>query len=291
MDRSGRPEVIDNERQASRAMHCMEIFGGSSAREERVSTPGLDVWIYSSPYEGATDGGDVHYVSLCGGGVITRLILADVSGHGREVADVALSLRALMRKNINSKSQTRLIRVLNRQFAELAQLRRFATAVVATYLATKKTLTLCNAGHPRPLLYHADTRSWNILASDVEAVGASNLPLGIDDETPYDQFAVTLAKGDVVVAYTDALTEAQASESASLLGEDGLLSLVRDIPTEDSAVLGRSLLAAITRHRGNRPADDDASLVVLRHTADGPKRLSVGEKLDVYAKVFGLKSV
>ena len=132
-------------------MHCMEIFGGSSAREEKVSTPGLDAWIFSAPFEGAADGGDVHYVSLCGGGVITRLILADVSGHGRDVAEVASSLRSLMRKNINSKSQTRLVRALNRQFGAMAQLQRFATAIVATYLATRKTLSVCNGRAPSAL--------------------------------------------------------------------------------------------------------------------------------------------
>jgi phosphoserine phosphatase RsbU/P len=276
----------------SRAMHCMEIFGGSSAREERVSTPGLDAWISSVPFEGAADGGDVHYVSLCGGGVITRLILADVSGHGEAVAEMAVSLRALMRKNINSKSQTRLVRALNREFSALAQLRRFATAVVATYLATKKTLTVCNAGHPRPLLYRHDAKTWGVMTPEFAAKGAANLPLGIDDETPYDQFAVTLGRGDVVVIYTDALTEAQApGESVALLGEEGLLAIARDLPADDPATIGRAMLAAVARHRGDVPADDDATVVVLRHTADGPKRLSIGEKLDVYAKVFGLKRV
>ncbi len=275
-----------------RAMHCMEIFGGSSAREERVSTPGLDVWISSVPFEGATDGGDVHYVSLCGGGVITRLILADVSGHGEAVADMAVSLRALMRKNINSKSQTRLVCALNRQFAALAQMSRFATAVVATYLATRKTLTVCNAGHPRPLLYRDDAKTWSVMTPEFAAEGAANLPLGIDDQTPYDQFAVTLGRGDVVVVYTDALTEAQPPGGlAPLLGEEGLLAIARELPTDDPATIGRALLAAVSRHRGDRPADDDATVVVLRHTAGGPRRLSVGEKLDVYAKVFGLRKV
>src|SRR3954469_14864161 len=111
---------------ARHALRCMEIFGGSSAREEHLSTPGLDAWISSSPFEGAADGGDVHYLSLCGGGVITRLILADVSGHGADVAEISTSLRSLMRKNINTKSQTRLVEALNKQFTELAQLRRFA---------------------------------------------------------------------------------------------------------------------------------------------------------------------
>ncbi len=52
------------------------------------------------------------------------------------------------------------------QFAELAQLRRFATAIVATYLATTDRLTISNAAHPRPIRYRAADRAWSILASD-----------------------------------------------------------------------------------------------------------------------------
>src|SRR3954452_20426776 len=112
-------------------MHCMEIWGGSSVFDRDVSTPGLDGWVYSRPHEGAEEGGDVHYVSVCGGGIVTRLIVADVSGHGAAVAELAVALRTLMRRNINSKSQTRLVGALNRQFAALAEMSRFATAVVA----------------------------------------------------------------------------------------------------------------------------------------------------------------
>ncbi|MGL4554849.1 MAG: PP2C family protein-serine/threonine phosphatase, partial [Gemmataceae bacterium] len=147
-----------NENRAKHSEHgmaCMEIWGGSQAADTSVSTPGLDVWVYSRPYAGADGGGDVHYVSLCGGGVITRLILADVSGHGASVAEFGRSLRDMMRRNINNKSQDGLVKDLNRQFGELAKLRRFATAVVATYLTSGDRLTVCNAGHPRPLWYRA----------------------------------------------------------------------------------------------------------------------------------------
>ena len=44
-------------------------------------------------------------------------------------------------------------------------------------------------------------------------------------------------------------------------------------------------------HRGGQPADDDLTLVVLQHNGKGPKRLTITDKLDVYAKVFRLKSV
>ena len=268
-------------------MQCMEIRGGSQAVDASLSTPGLDAWVFSHPCQGAASGGDVHYLSLCGGGVITRLIVADVSGHGEEVAEFSSSLRGLMRKNINTKSQTRLIRALNRQFAERAQLQRFATAIVATYLATKRSLTLCNAGHPRPLWYRAETGEWSLLDQHIEGVG--NLPLGLDDETLYNQFALQLGPGDLLLVYTDALIES-ADPSGHLLGEQGLLGLARGIVPADPATVGRALLDAVERHRQGHAVDDDVTLVVFRHLGDGPRRLSIGDKIDVYAKVFGLKS-
>src|SRR5947209_2852574 len=177
------------------AMHCMEIWGGSHAAAARTSTPGLDVWVSSQPHEAAPHGGDVHYVSLCGGGMITRLIVADLSGHGSSAAAAALGLRKLMRRNINRKDQSRLVRALNRQFLRQSKLRRFATAVVATYLTTRDTLTVCNAGHPRPFRYRAADRAWDTLTT-ADGDGPANLPLGIDADTPYTQLAVPLGRGD-----------------------------------------------------------------------------------------------
>lgn len=273
-------------------LQCMEIWGGNDAVERAVSTPGLDAWVYSRPFDGAEDGGDVHYVSLCGGGIITRLIVADVSGHGAAVAEVAATLRSLMRRNINTKSQTRLVRAMNEQFTSLAQTSRFATAIVATYLATNDRLTICNAGHPRPFWYRARSSSWSVVSA--EALGgrpeAGNLPLGLDDETPYDQFWLQLGQGDTVVFYTDALTESESPEG-TMLGERGALNLLHGLETSDPSSLGHALLRALDEYRGGRPADDDTTLLILHHNAGPPKRMSFGEKVTVYAKVFGLKSV
>jgi sigma-B regulation protein RsbU (phosphoserine phosphatase) len=269
-------------------MQCMEIRGGSQAVEETVATPGLIAWLYSRPYEGDLTGGDVHYLSLCGGGVITRLIVADVSGHGMAVAEFSASLRAMMRKNINTKSQTRLVRALNRQFAAMAQLRRFATAVVATYLATQQRLTVCNAGHPRPIWFEAKSGKWALLDRSKGDGETGNLPLGLDDATQYSQFTVRLGRGDLVLFYTDALIEA-ADPSGRMLGEEGLLALVGRLDPSDPGRIGPALLEGIAAHRADQPADDDATLLIFRHDGGGPRRLTLGAKLDVYAKVFGLK--
>jgi serine phosphatase RsbU (regulator of sigma subunit) len=270
----------------------MEIWGGNKAVREAIATPGLDIWVFSEPYQADPQGGDVHYVSLCGGGIITRLIIADVSGHGESVARFSGALRTLMRRNINSKSQKRLVRSLNRQFTELAQLQRFATAVVATYLATTDRLQVCNAAHPRPIWYRSETRTWSLLTHEAaESVeSAMNVPLGIDEEATYDQFTVRLERGDVVIFYTDALTEAMGP-TGTMLGEQGLLEIARNLDLRSPEQLGPALLERIQCHREGVAADDDVTLLVLHHNGGPPRQPSIGERLDIYAKVFGLKSV
>ncbi len=278
----------------SPTMQCMEIRGGNRAVERSLQTPGLDLWIFSEPYHGEKAGGDVHYVSLCGGGIITRLIIADVSGHGESVDGFSVALRSLMRQNINRKSQASLVEALNVQFNQLAQLRRFATAIVATYLATTDRLTISNAAHPRPLWYRATDRAWSLLTHEAARVArpgpGSNLPLGVDEATTYEPFEVDLGAGDIVVIYTDALMEAMSPEGA-MLGEAGLLELARGLGPGLPDAFGPRLLAAVEAFRRSAPADDDVTLLVLHHNGGPPKRMSVGEKLDVYFKVFGLKPV
>ena len=73
----------------TRHMQCMEIWGGNQMVDNHVVMPGLDAWVYSRPYGQAAAGGDVHYVSSCATGRITRLLIADVSGHGSQVAQTA----------------------------------------------------------------------------------------------------------------------------------------------------------------------------------------------------------
>lgn len=274
-------------------LRCMEIWGGIEPVERALSTPGLDLWVFSRPYRGEERGGDVHYVTLCGGGLITRLVVADVSGHGSSVAEFSSMLRALLRKNINQKSQKRLVESLNREFGEIAQLRRFATTVVMTFLASTARLSISNAGHPRPLLFRAAENEWSLLYPEAgELPSAGNLPLGLDEETRYHSFDLNLARGDLVVLYTDAFSEA-TGPSGTLLGEQGLLRSVRelDVRNKTPALVGQDLLQKVAGFRRADGFEDDATLLILFHNGAGRRRLSIAEKVDVYAKVFGLKAV
>lgn len=258
----------------SERMQCMEVWGGNEPADRRVAMAGLDAAVFSAPVGESNAGGDIHYLSSCATGRITRILVADVSGHGESVADVARSLRDLMRRFINFVDPTRMIDGLNRAFASLDTAGLFATAVVATYWAPTRTLTISNAGHPRPLWYRAKHGSWSVLASegasgDPDDSGVFDIPLGIDADGRYSQFGVRLSQGDVVLFYTDALTEASSSDGR-MLGEAGFLDLVRGIPNAEPMEFVKQVVEAVAAHRGGRPSIDDTTVLALTPNQEAP---------------------
>src|SRR5450432_2166816 len=148
-------------------MQCMEVWGGSQLTSRCVELGGLEAWVFSKPYGEAQRGGDVYYASSCATGRIARLLLADVAGHGHSVASTAADLRTLMRRFVNRLDQNEFVRLLNQQFTALSKDGAFATAVVATFFEPSRRMTLCNAGHPRPLLYRAATQEWDFLGHNI----------------------------------------------------------------------------------------------------------------------------
>lgn len=273
-------------------LHAMEIWGGNQAAAERASVPGFEIYSYCQPYQGAAVGGDLRFVSTCAAGNIVRSTLADVAGHGEDASDVALRLRSLIRKHINTPNPTRFARALNSEFNQLAEAGRFATAIITTYFAPTDHLIVCNAGHPRPLLYRAGAapdgaRGWELFdqgspgalgPGSARKTGISNLPLGILDPTNYPQFATRLYPGDILISYTDALIEA-ADPAGNQLGEAGLLSIAQRTDLADPSRIGPAVLEAVAAHRAGRPAEDDATLIVHYHNGGDPPRMPMGEWL------------
>ena len=268
-------------------MSCMEVWGGSQLTERGVEFSGLDAWVYSKPFGQSPRGGDVYYASSCATGRITRLLLADVAGHGGTVAPTASDLRLLMRRFVNRLDQTEFVRLLNRQFVELARQSVFATAVVTTFFAPTRLLTVCNAGHPRPLIYRSATRQWDFLhhADSARPAGPRNLPLGILSISDYDQFHVELDVGDYVVAYTDALIESQDSDG-EMLGEEGLLRIVRLLGDIDARQMIHTLLGEIADRYPENLSGDDVTVMVLRVNQRQPF-YSFGDKMRALAKLAG----
>jgi sigma-B regulation protein RsbU (phosphoserine phosphatase) len=252
-------------------MQCMEVWGGSQVTAQGVEFGGLDAWVFSQPYAGAQHGGDVYYASSCGTGRITRLLLADVSGHGNAVAAMAADLRTLMRRFVNRLDQGEFVALLNRQFAEACSSGKFATAIVTTFFSPTRRLIVSNAGHPRPLLYRAAERKWSLLSQKRSAPGAlpRNIPLGMLAMAEYEQFDLELEPGDYVLCYTDALMESSDADG-EMLGEAGVLKIIRLLGEPDAIApdgpqrIAEKLLAEIGERYSKNLTDDDVTVLVVR---------------------------
>jgi serine phosphatase RsbU (regulator of sigma subunit) len=278
--------------QPAQQMQCMEVWGGSQLTARGVEFGGLDAWVYSKPHGQAQHGGDVYYASSCGTGRITRLLLADVSGHGDAVAATAAVLRTLMRQFVNQLDQTEFVSLLNRRFAEMSERGAFATAIVTTFFSPSSRLDVCNAGHPRPLLYSAARGQWMLLGHE-ETVdsGLSNTPLGIIAKANYEQFDVELKPGDYLICYTDALIESHGADGV-MLGEAGLLKIIRRLPASDRDALeapqrvAERLLEDIRLLYPDNLTKDDVTVLAVR--ANGRAlRFSIRERLRALGRLTG----
>lgn len=246
----------------SDSLQCMEVWGGNSGISRNFHLPGLDVWLYSRPHNNVASGGDVYYLSSCASGRITRLLLSDISGHGAAVSQCAGRLRDLMRKHINRVSQSKFVADINQHFTELAG-STFATAVVGTFFASTRSLQLCTAGHPQPLLFRQKSGNWETsVPRDQNPNALADLPLGITQGVEYQQSQVTLNPGDMMLAYTDGVTEIRLADN-HLLNTSGLRLLAQSLSgTEPERFL--SALVDEVCQNATAPIDDDLTLMLLR---------------------------
>jgi sigma-B regulation protein RsbU (phosphoserine phosphatase) len=195
------------------------------------------------------------------------VVLADVAGHGELVSAAAVRLRDALLEHIDDWDQSGLIRQLNDTFLKVVEKSQFATAFLASFYSDSGELLFTNAGHMPPLWYRTATREWSLLY-DSTPLGKEivDLPLGLIAGTSYTQTAIQLEPGDLLVLYTDGVSES-CDNSGEQLGLDGLLSIAHNLPTESPVAAGKELLAAVTRFRGAVPPADDETVVVLQRRA------------------------
>ena len=135
-----------------------------------------------------------------------------------------------------------------------------------------------NAGHLPPLWYHARRKTWGWLKEDDDPMAnkGSGLPIGLIPGTDYRQTVVTLEPSDLLVLYTDGVTEAENSVGQSLDREQ-LLKWAREAPIDSPESVGRPLLQRLESFQG-RCRNDDETLVVLQR-----EKASLVDSLDSVA--------
>jgi phosphoserine phosphatase RsbU/P len=251
-----------------RRLACLEIKGGNERVVYSIELPGLIAWVSCRPMAPATQGGDLHYLSVCSQGFVSRIALADVAGHGELVSGAANTLRDLLRKHADEWDQSDVVRELNDSLLRDAG-SDYATALLLSHYSGSGEILFTNAGHLPPIWYRAETNQWSFLMdSTLYAEKPANLPIGLIAGTPYSQTAIQFGWDDLLILYTDGVTES-TNATGRQLDTKGFLELVHGVPVLSASETGQMLLTRLEAFRGASPAADDETLVVLQRSQAG----------------------
>jgi len=190
-----------------------------------------------------------------------RLVIAlgDVSGKGTAAALLMSSLHASIHAQTGSHdSLVETISAVNRYLAENIPSNRFVTLFYAELDPESGALSFLNAGHNPPLIVHA--------AGTVEQLASGGLPLGIKANADYREGRTTLQPGDVLVIYSDGVTEA-ASPSGEEFGPTRLYEVVSRNVESSAAGIRDRIESALTKFSQGTQAADDITLVIAKRQA------------------------
>ncbi len=200
-------------------------------------------------------GGDYYDFIQCGDG---RLVVAlgDVSGKGTSAALLMSSLHAAVHAQVAScRTITELIGAVNRYLADNTPANRFVTLFYAELDPLTGSLSFINAGHNPPIIAHE--------GGALEQLGAGGLPLGIVPDYDYREGRTQLRPGDVLVAYSDGVTE-QTNPKGEEFGTVRLQEVVARNINRSAAGIRDKIEAALSAFAQATPAGDDITLLIVK---------------------------
>ena len=183
------------------------------------------------------------------------VVLGDVSGKGTAAALYGAVAIGVLRSLAPLKLQpAEFLRQLNHLICERRIEGRFITMCYATWQKQRRKFRVANAGQSQPIVCRGD-RS--------ELVRLEGFPLGLYDEVTYDDWSTTLDVGDIVLFYSDGLTEA-ASPDGHQFGSTRLQELIARHREGTAGEIADILLFAIQDFTSGAALADDRTLVVMK---------------------------
>ncbi len=185
------------------------------------------------------------------------IVIADVSDKGMGAA-LYMALSSTLFRTYATEYHTRpelVLSIANRRILSDARAGLFVTAFYGILDPATGRLTYCNAGHNPPYLLNAQNRD------TVQALSKTGMVLGVIEDAAWKQETVRLAHGDVLVLYTDGVTDAEDGHG-SFFGQDRLLEIVQANLGRSAQDIQDALLAGVHGFMGDAPQFDDITLVI-----------------------------
>ena len=235
----------------------MQIAGEIQQRllpKEIVAIPHYDVAGVAQPC--AAVGGDFYDVIPLGDKKFV-FVMADVSGKGIPAALMVSTLHASLRAYIQMNTDLGVLaEKLNNLVYVNSPSERFITFFVMILDCATHTVTYVNAGHNFPYLFRSQS-------SEIVELQASGLPLGMLDNMKYASAQVALGREDVLMLYTDGVTEAM-NRTKDQYGEDRLKVTIQKALGRHPRQIKDDVLDDVKKFIGQEPPSDDLTMLVLK---------------------------
>jgi len=215
-------------------------------------TPGYDIAGVSLPAE--TVGGDYFdYLPLDAG---LGLCVGDVSGKGLPASLLMANVQATLHGQAPwSDSVSACLGRINTLLCRRVRKGSFVTLVYGILDPHRHRFTFANAGHNRPYLCTAD--------GAVRRLDRGGLALGFIADHVYHEAAVSLAPGDLLLLYSDGITEAM-NPAREQFDEERLVALLKAHRRHTAQAFIRRIVEAVQRHTGDAPPSDDMTLPAVK---------------------------
>lgn len=187
--------------------------------------------------------------------------VGDVSGHGVGAALLMAEARTtfLAERLASSSAADVLVKLNALLYADLDRSGLFMTACCAKFDAARSELSYANAGHPPAILLRSNE-------SRCRTIDADGMLLGFVKDARFAEVNVKLHEGDIVVFYTDGITE-RSNAAGELFGVDRLEELVVAHRDDEPEAMIDAVLETINRFAGAREHEDDLTIVVMKQAA------------------------
>lgn len=226
---------------------------------EMPRIPGFEIAGTSIPSKQV--GGDYFDFLDLGGGRL-GIAIADVSGKGIPAALLMANLQAsLHAQTLETEMVAEVAKRINNLLVRSTDANMFVTFFYGLLDRNQSTFTSTNAGHNPPLLLRSD--------QTIERLAEGGLVLGFLPDQQYEQQSTILKPGDILVLYTDGITEARTPEKGGkvedkLFGEDRLVHVIEDSASLSAREIQAAILQAVSAHTKNTPQGDDITLVIIK---------------------------
>jgi serine phosphatase RsbU (regulator of sigma subunit) len=185
------------------------------------------------------------------------LLIADVSGHGVQAGMVTTaakaSLHSLVARGVTTPAG--LLSGINRAIIATTGRTLLMTCLIAVVDVSGNRLSFANAGHNFPYLLRGNSGS--VEQMDV----LSGFPLGLDEESDYNEYSFDFGQGDALALYTDGLIEC-TNRHGEMFGYERLEELLLKHVGQPPDSLRATLLRHLEEYRGSAPLEDDVTLMV-----------------------------